>query len=350
MRACDNHIDDGGMANFLNDLPLEAQRCRSWLDAGDVRALSVLNRHCFISRSFNALSLDEHGVITKTGRDLTNEAIELAHAPYPRSLLYPRVYSTQHEIRTGDSYRMEYVPLPTLAELYLYWPRERGTWEHITTTLLQRLHDLHWAPSSWTMPPHDLANRAEEMYVHNVTTRYADPSRWPAPHEGGGVVTFNGERLLAGLPLTRVVRDVGRSLVGSLMLSQQGLLHGDPNFTNVLWNLETSTFRLVDPRGAWGGRGSCGDITYDVAKVAYSPIFARIVHGLFDLTQHDDGVWSGSELNTDPVIDDVCGGFAHPERLRKLVALLLFSGASLHEGDEATIMYLTAARMLQEWI
>ena len=159
---------------------------------------------------------------------------------------------------------------------------------------------------------------------------------------------MNGADVVVGDQLTRVAAQLGLEFAHDAV---SGCIHGDPNFTNVLWSIETSMFRLVDPRGHWGGPGPRGDRRYDVAKIAFSPIFARVAHGLFDVNEITPREYEITELALDSVVLNECELYCSPERLRQLVAWTLLACAPLHApGDEATIMYLTGARMMSEWL
>lgn len=52
--------------------------------------------------------------------------------------------------------------------------------------------------------------------------------------------------------------------------SRTGYIHGDPNFSNIIWDKHRACPVLIDPRGAFGKHRYIGDINYDLAKILYS--------------------------------------------------------------------------------
>lgn len=336
-RACWVAHDWGTMNGVLNSLSLTLRDTPSWRDAGDVKALTELNREVFISRDFNNLSLDENGIITKRGK-VVDEANWLRVVDGRRGAFYPRTYGLHWKEDGTDEYQMEYVPLPTLAELYLYWPREPSMWTHITQTLVDRMQD-HWHAEAGDGCGGE-RERARLVYIDGIVNRYRDVSY-------SGTYEVNGDKVVCGEPLLTTMHIVGSELAGSA--KNFGWLHGDPNFTNVLWSLETSTFRLIDPRGAWGKTWPWGDTRYDRAKIAYSPIFSRVAHGLFEMYQKDNVV-EMTPLELDPVITEIAFGDEDSVLMQKLVALVLLAGAPLHNGQERDALFFTGAKMMQEWM
>ncbi|KPA14245.1 Aminoglycoside phosphotransferase domain protein, partial [Candidatus Magnetomorum sp. HK-1] len=49
-----------------------------------------------------------------------------------------------------------------------------------------------------------------------------------------------------------------------------GIIHGDPNFSNIMWDISKKIPIFIDPRGLFGKHKLIGDIYYDLAKVLYS--------------------------------------------------------------------------------
>ena len=51
-------------------------------------------------------------------------------------------------------------------------------------------------------------------------------------------------------------------------------MHGDLHFGNILYNQQTDQFKLLDPRGDYGGMpGTAGDNIYDWAKLAHDCVY-----------------------------------------------------------------------------
>jgi len=55
------------------------------------------------------------------------------------------------------------------------------------------------------------------------------------------------------------------------MLQVAAYIHGDPVFSNVLLERRTGCIKLIDMRGALGGRlTTSGDVNYDLSKMFQS--------------------------------------------------------------------------------
>jgi hypothetical protein len=48
-----------------------------------------------------------------------------------------------------------------------------------------------------------------------------------------------------------------------------GLIHGDTNSSNTMYNASYDTIKFIDPRGIFGGQKYYGDVLYDQAKFMY---------------------------------------------------------------------------------
>jgi hypothetical protein len=327
------------MADVLNryaagkDITTETVSTSGWMDVGDVGALARANRQRFISRSFHKLRLSDDGLITKYGSDVVAEGLTMrdhaVHAPH----LFPHVWDIQPQAIT-----MDFIDYPTLAELYLYWPGNGVMWSHVVTELVGQLERNLWSIAK----PADLDVRARLMYEDKLRQRYSSP----AAQGYLETIEVNDVKINGHTLLNRLIK----ALLGSFpWLGAR--LHGDPNFSNVLWSLRTGTFKLLDPRPDWGMRGPYGDVAYDVGKIAYSPEFCAITHGLYDVTQYNDQFQvkltpTGPDAEIRETLSSITDIDDH--KLQLLRAYMLVSGAPLHEGAEALIMYAWGMKLAEE--
>lgn len=293
---------------------------RSWQDVGDVPALAEANRKHFIAREFNGIEMIQPGVLKKTGNGMLRGQIDfLTNPPLGSDHLFPRVFSSSIGEEGGPWYTMEYIDSPSLAELWLYWPAQPEMWQHVAAELVSQLQENLWSKAEYDMrrdwEGDTVTARADKMWVGKLL------ERWPF-----------------GDPLVTRVAELSERLVATAE-QYSGLVHGDPMFGNVLWSLRTGSFKLLDPRGDWGGRGPLGDIRYDLAKIAFSPVICPIMHGLGD---H----W---ELRVDEIraLEKPLLQYAGAEELNVACANLLLASAPLHSRDEGTRMYKAAERIVR---
>lgn len=348
-----NSGDEIGMADVLNDYGVEKLQLvpvTSWQDVGDVPALARATRSRFISRAFHDLEIETPGTVTKHG-DVAAQAQAIKGAPISATHLYPRVLS-----ETDRSYTMEHIDMPSLAELWLYWPSRPEMWRHVGAELVSQLRSALWQdPSISPYTRDEMRARAHEMYVTKLTDRYLGPD---APARAFGAWDYvdtlhvNGHTVVAGERLIELVTQQAARRFAVSAPRWAGWLHGDPNFTNVLWSLRTGSFKLLDPRPEWGGKSSWGDTRYDLGKIAYSPEFSAITHRLFTLRSAPGGVWrielwpersvSAAELRSELILP--------PAEMLLLRAHMMLSSAPLHPEPEASALYLMGALAAQRYI
>lgn len=333
----DATASEHGMASLLNAMGISAADLvltSSWRDIGDVESLARANRERFISRSFNDIILNENGTITKVGSGVGSEGRTMSDPPHSARHLFPRIYDTG-----PDWYSMEYVDTPSLAELWLYWPSLPSMWTHVTGQLVGQLQRHLWPHASG-----DITDRAHEMWWRKLHGRYATH-----PFGEHDSLIINGSSVTAGLHAIKKMQPLLDHLVMTAS-AYTGWIHGDPNFTNVMWSLPTGAFKLLDARDSWGGASSAGDIRYDVGKIAYSPIFSAVTHKLFKLDRNEENI--GVSLLPQRHFET----FAIEQELRRRVpcniellkAYFCLSSAPLHDDDECWALYALGLLSLEK--
>lgn len=302
-----------GMAPLLTTAfpnGMESELFETWQDVGDLFALSNARQTRFISRAHHNLSLHDDGTITKGG--VSSEELQfmnqIGELRTGGQTLFPTVYDM-----TNDSYTMEYVDLPTLAELWLYWPGSGDTWAKIVRSIVDRLErDLWHQGDSDPMTQDEVCNYfGVKAFKRLIQWKPDDPMIDEELH----------------MRIARACEIIGEDtwVVG----------HGDLNFTNILYSLNTGSFKLLDPRGGWIPQ------IYEYAKLAYSPVFSAIAHDLFD----DMGLFPERIEETAAVIEELTKD-VDSQRLTAVVALTLLAACPLHSEPQAKMLYAHGRRML----
>lgn len=286
----------GHMGEFLRSYrTLDTVRQDSWVDLGDLGALASAQR----ARVFNKVNLNKLGTVIKSGPDVRWEANRMRANP-----LHPRI------LDIGDTwYEMEYVDLPSLAELWLYRPGGDAAWSWIIDNIVKRLESDYWTPCA-KLPTW----RAAERW------RLLDPS-----HQ-----LFPGSSVMAG-KLYKIEDQLDASSVPVAV-------HGDLNFSNVLYSMRTGFFKLLDPSPRYDAR-------YDAGKLLMSPYWNAIIHGLYE--------FDGDEVKLWPQRDEEIAALrelleSHFTMLPVIVPYLLLSCAPLHPGEEGQALAQLGKQMLAE--
>lgn len=318
------------MSEFFNaytDMrgPVVQRVLRSWLDVGDVNALAHAHRSRFISRSHHKLELNASGVLTKSGEGeaFVRQAEWLwerqEFGSHTAQNLLPRVYEYATSVESSW-YSMEYVDLPTLAELWLYWPGRPDVWQALLRNVLDRLHADLWVGASEDEPTANVL-----WFVDKTRDRLA----------------------MRGRPEWHAVAEPLLSMAEAYVVAAESTLvrgHGDLNFSNILYSLNTGMIKLIDPRGdhlvPW---------LYELAKLRYSYHggFAAITHGLATLDGSDVAIWPKREREI-AALDEVLQEYVDLEMLTVCEGCLLIAGAPLHDGVEAETLFWRGVQLLHE--
>lgn len=321
------------MSQFFNaytDLrgPTIQRVLKSWLDVGDVTALAHAHRQRFISRSHHTLEFDAiAGIIVKYGEGESFERQvawldEKTNSTNHRTAnLLPRVYDSFTQPEGRSWYSMEYVDLPTLSELWLYWPGRPDVWKSLLANVVQQV-----SLNLWTGVPEDEPTANVLWFVDKTRDRLAMRGlpEWHAVAE----------------PLLDEAEEFFRRSVYSGLVRG----HGDLNFSNILYSLNTGMIKLLDPRG-----DHLVPILYELAKLRYS------YHGGFSAITHGLATLNGTKVTLLPkrdpeieALDDVMSGLASLDALTVAEGCMLMAGAPLHDGVEAEMLFWRGVELLHE--
>jgi hypothetical protein len=308
------------MSTYLNVISLNTHHFNSWIDTGDVNSLADATRKTFINRPQHKIIINDLGIVTK--RNVSREQ-RTFFMDMPRGVkpLFPAFYGTN-----DDDIHMEYIGLPSLAELWNYWPGRADMWEAILDNIVQVMQRYMWN--------HGLDGRSQEWHedvekalVFSCSDMYINKTIIRLQYEE----IENEDWQWIGEIFKRIDTQF-------LMRGTPGFIHGDLNFTNILYSLNTGTFRLIDPRGSFSGQ-TFGDLRYEFAKLWYSQWFAPISHGLFDdlgiLPQREDEI---------AALTKVISRYANMDDIKTISALMLLSAIPLHDPSQKTILLESARK------
>ena len=303
---------DATMGPFLRFLDFQTARHRftDWHDVGDLPALAAARRATFTSRDKHKLSLNDRGVVTKIGASM-GESIKAKEMS--DLVLGPRWLGYDEDI---ERLQLEYCDLPSLAELFLYWPGRPDTWQHVLSVVMARLERDLW--TGINVERRQALKAAQDMYIDKPRRRLIAHGGYPVPEP------------LIDYIAQEVVHEVHPSRI-----------HGDLNFGNILYSLGTDVFRLIDPRGDWGGFKRWGDLRYEYAKLRFS------YRGLTAIT-HDLDVSRAAEARAmDELLEDRGVNLKH---IAAIEATMYLSSIPLHDKSEREPMYQAALRCTEEAI
>ena len=236
-----------------------------WYDIGDLptyykTCAALLNTK---ARAFNNLHFDSDlGTIRKLPdyhdknslEILKNEKFWYDELTPEQSMFTPRILPHPVDLI------MSYESGTLLSDLMLYDNIPNSHWDYIMDRIFniklkyfnERVTDMMYIKS--------FAEVSQKMWIEKSMERLNSLDKT------ANSVVSNGELLKA--KLEKIAHDVHRAT------SPISGMHGDLHFGNILYNQQTDQFKLLDPRGNYGGMiGTAGDDIYDWAKLAHDCVY-----------------------------------------------------------------------------
>ena len=263
---------------YAVDRPLQAISCNRWFDFGHAITFDQSRRRFTTERSFNHLDAT-HRTVIKSGTN--NNKIEAEARWFEQLPLDMRIYTPaflgKTEVSESKNYSIEYLHLPTLADLFVFGRQPRQLWSQIFQSCDEFLlacckHASH----------KDKDTQSRALYAEKTMDRlelFARAKRidLKAP------CRFNG----IWLPSLEQMVNIVDSAIPRSPVSHLTLVHGDFCFSNILYDIRANLVRVIDPRGmdASGEFTITGDLRYDLGKLYQSVIggYDHIVAGYYDL-------------------------------------------------------------------
>ncbi|MGN1223070.1 MAG: sugar phosphate nucleotidyltransferase [Christensenellales bacterium] len=257
----------------------KAIKVENWSNSKELSCYVEALRSNLNGRCFNSFVVDEFGIMEKTS---TEPKLKTEMAWYDEisksdvSFLCPHyLYGTTKE-ENLYSYKLEFMEYLSLAEYFVYYPIPTNTWIYIIKMLIKTASRL------WTCKnvPQDfnIKERAKKMYIDKTFDRIAKWDRQDLLDLEE--VIINGKKYIGARKCLELLNKRLNNLVENSE-KYVGVIHGDMCMSNILYAPKSSIFKLIDPRGDFGGPTIFGDIRYDIAKLRHN------YHGMYDYITSD---------------------------------------------------------------
>ncbi len=330
---------------------MERKHVKKWLDFGHVHTYFDSKRTITTERHFNQLSISD-GILTKSSKDtrkILAEAAWYERAPSKVRAFLPNFISKEES--DPASYSLEYLPLATLNELYVFGRLPGRVWKKILSAC-----DAYFRAAALvevTMPLEK--NFSEITYLKKTVDRLNDFSR-QANVDLQSPWLFNGVRTPSLLFITH---EAAQAVMAQPPVPS--FIHGDFCFSNLFFDFRSGRLKLIDPRGidTQGRITPFGDFRYEIGKLAHSIIglYDHIVAGHFAITRDNYSIRFKVFTDRSTLLQDV---FLKTEFLGKTpdqwncypVMLILFlSMLPLHADDQMRQQALLAncLRLYLKW-
>ena len=296
--------DTKGLLQGL-DKNLNHSLTEQWFDFGNYTTYYNSKKRFLETREFNTISVSEGAMLTKKSCDIGKMYFEYNWLNY---------YSSKHPVHCptpknfkifegNASYDLEYFPLPTLSDLYVFGRRDEKFWKNVLLKCATVMTKI----------------QRGEVREGNSTKFYLEKTSERTSHFDYSPWGFESWEIEAQLKLAEELDNFDCEVGGA---------HGDFCFSNLLWDNRTGTIKMIDPRGYMNrsdGQSLFMPLWYDTFKLAHSFI------GGYDWVIVEDESFEASEEAVEFFLDTfdipskwLFGGMSH----------LFFTMIPLHSNNK----------------
>ena len=211
-----------------------------WLDFGHVNTYYRSKAEFTTQRSFNELKITQHWVEKSSIKNdkITAEAHWFANLPFALRGYIPQ-YLGSEEDKNKVSYRLEYLHLTALNELYVFSKLPSYTWVQVLSDCIDFLLDCYQYKAEEGQSGNSLdilfsQKTQQRLQDYCLSQGYSLEKEW----------SFNGAH---GISIEQILQDSEKHLPQSK--EQACILHGDFCFSNILYDFRAGKIKTIDPRG-----------------------------------------------------------------------------------------------------
>tara|TARA_Y100001958_G_C21248263_1_gene580763 strand:+ start:401 stop:2005 length:1605 start_codon:yes stop_codon:yes gene_type:complete len=341
------------LCNFYinSGMDLVARKTEDWMDFGHIDRYQFSKKRLIQSREFNYLEFDDFfGTISKKSKNpekLRNEINWYLKLPDKIKIISPRVIDYSLD---PDPYIIsEYYSYPPLSEIWLYSELSKEIFKSVIDKLFKVLDFFQNYSKNLSIQNY------ESIYIEKTKSRVKEIKnpkllRLMESHH----ITINGVRYKNWNQLESKVFDF---VIKFYNINHNCLIHGDFCFSNILYDIRSGIFKIIDPRGSWG-ESTYGDIKYDFAKLRHSIAggYDYISNDLFSLAIDKDFTkidYSIHQLNKTEIIeyfDKKIEGKFDISHIKLIEGLLFLSMIPLHNesSNRQVVFYARSIELLNQ--
>ncbi len=268
-----------GIESYRLFKPLTNILFPDWMDFGlsnsYYRSISKLTTQRF----FNSLNITKYS-LRKSSADKNKMAAEsnwIESLPIPMRHYAPVVWD-KGETEEFGYYEIEYFFLPSLANLFVFGKNNLEIWEEIIDACVEYLNDeVNYRPYE----PQNQANQNDKLYSVKSLKRLEEYSV-----QSG--ISLDKSWKINGIEipsLSQILVEL-ENHISKKDIRFATLMHGDPCFSNILYDFKSKSIKVIDPRGIDldGNLSIYGDFRYDVGKLSHSVLglYDFIISGMYE--------------------------------------------------------------------
>ncbi len=235
----------------------------------------------FDARYFNQLKGDEYTVTKFSANKMKIKSEYMFYHLLPEDMQFWFVEPFNYrETEDGASYTMERLHMTDLA---LKWING-SVGEKEFSRILDKYFYFFGSRYSRPVSKEEYSEISEKLYSEKVRNRISDFKKMPIYGEIDKLLSINGKNLDEIVTRYFNLKDKVEQTSKRETISVIG--HGDPCFTNAMYNKTTMTLKFIDPKGALTEDELWTNPYYDIAKLSHS-ICGRydfLNNNLFDIS------------------------------------------------------------------
>jgi len=251
-------------AASINFFPVQLD---SWMDLGHLQNYYHSKQQITTERAFNSLERGRNSLVKSSSSSFKIEA----EYNWYQALPFDIKVHTPHVgelIRTNNkcAYSIEYLPLPSLNELFVFADLPEITWDSI----LDQCFDFIDKCSGFKLDGLDVKDIQEWLYRDKTMERvraFAATNNIDLLHPW----IINNKRFPG---VIHAVEHLIKMLDEDSCDYAASIVHGDFCFSNIFYDFRVNRLKVIDPRGTYDGRtfSIYGDFRYDYAKLMHSVV------------------------------------------------------------------------------
>ena len=329
---------------------LELFETKDWMDFGHIDQYYRSKKMLIQSREFNRLEYDDFfGTITKRSlnkKKFKNEILWYINLPNELKIVSPRVID--YSVDRNMYLKSEYYSYPSLSEVWLFSDLN----DNISKSIINKLFKIIKLFSS--IKRKVKRSDYQNIYIEKTIKR---------------VSNIKNKRILDLMSVPKIIindveynnwHSIKAEMFDRVKLLYQKkdncLIHGDFCFSNILYDLRSGLFKLIDPRGVWG-ESENGDIKYDIAKLRHSLSgnYDYIMSDLYNLKFSENkeisySIFSKNKDNIQSYFDEKVKELHNLDDIKLIQGLLFISMIPLHSDseDRQVLMFCKGIESLNE--
>lgn len=325
------------IGRYASERPVRVISTDRWFDFGHATTYHQSRRRITTERHFNRLEPTRRTVV-KSGDNNKIEAEGRWFEQLPPAMrIHVPAFLGLGESQGSINYAIEYLHLPTLADLFVFGRHSRLRWRQIFDSCDEFLSACARHPA----PPQS-ASATSALYAEKTCERLEAFARarrldLKAPCRFDGV----------WLPSLDRMTSMAAAAIPPASPHHLTFVHGDFCFSNIFYDIRAELVRVIDPRGldASGAFSVFGDLRYDLGKMHHSVIgrYDHIMAGYYRLQRRgpldlslelpDSALMRGIE---DEFLNRPFADMTAEEAAAPAICILLFlSMLPLHAEDPA---------------